>query len=168
MVSKTDLKIIFTSVLVILGGVYLFIVATRPALIFRGYPSSEDWNLPTLSLHELSKYDGVKNDRVFISVMNVVFDVTDSGYYNQESAYGVFAGTDCTVMLAVWKAEKEYANLYNTWYYDNKIKEEDKEGIKDMYEGTYVRKYTKVARIWETEWEKNKINSVVDVKYEDL
>jgi predicted heme/steroid binding protein len=53
-----------------------------------------------MTLDELSKYDGVKSSKIMISVFNVVFDVTESEFYKQGSGYSVFAGKDCTVMLA--------------------------------------------------------------------
>lgn len=56
-------------------------------------------------------------------------------------------------MLAEWKAEERYGNLYNTFYYDEKLQVDQKNGLKEMYKGTYERKYTKVARIWEEAWD---------------
>lgn len=119
-----------------------------------------------MTLDELSKYDGVKSSKIMISVFNVVFDVTESEFYKQGSGYSVFAGKDCTVMLAQWKAEDRFANLYNTFYYDKKLQEEQKQGVRDMYEGTYVKKYKKVARIWYKAWEGQ--DKVAAKKYEEL
>jgi hypothetical protein len=78
-----------------------------------------------------------------------VFDVSDSEYYKKDSSYGIFAGKDCSVMVAKWKAEDRYANLYNTPHYD-RLTDDEKESINDMYTHTYEKKYKKVARIWNT------------------
>lgn len=47
-----------------------------------------------------------------------MFDVSDSHYYRGDGAYSQFAGKDCSIMIALWKTDTRYANLYNTIFYD--------------------------------------------------
>jgi|JI61114C2RNA_FD_contig_21_4301768_length_842_multi_5_in_0_out_0_2 hypothetical protein len=50
-------------------------------------------------------------------------------------------------MLAKWKAEERFANLYNTAFYDM-LTPDERSSVDTMYEETYNKKYPKVARIW--------------------
>lgn len=71
-----------------------------------------------MTLDELSKYDGTEGKKSFLAIKNIVFDVSDSHYYRGDGAYSQFAGKDCSIMIALWKTDTRYANLYNTIFYD--------------------------------------------------
>ena len=146
MISKCEVIGVVTTALMIVASVFLAVWLTEPDTIFRGYPSEEDINLPVITLDELSKYNGFDHPKILIALKNIVFDVSASEYYKEGYAYSVFAGRDCSLMLAKWKAEERFANLYNTPFYDA-LTADERSSLDSTYEETYSKKYPKVARI---------------------
>ena len=112
-------KILLVVLVAVLGVLIFNNVTTVDDFVFRGYPSDDYLKLPVMTLSELKGYNGIDSNKIFTSVKNVVFDVTDSGFYTFGSHYHSFAGHDSTLMIAYWKASPEFANLYNTKTYDN-------------------------------------------------
>lgn len=53
-----------------------------------------------MSIDELSKYNGRNGQPTYLGVMGVVLDVSGSPFYQPDSSYGIFAGTDCSIALA--------------------------------------------------------------------
>lgn len=132
MISRCEVIGVLTTAALIVASIFLAVWLTEPAIVFRGYPSADDLSLPVMTIDELSKYDGVQNTKIFTAIKNIVFDLSASDYYKPGSAYAVFAGRDSSLMIAKWKAEAVFANLYNTEAYD-RLTDEERESIDSMY-----------------------------------
>jgi membrane-associated progesterone receptor component len=60
----------------------------------------------TFSAEQLSAYHCDRVTRVYIAAKGKVFDVTESGFYEPESPYGLaFSGRDCSIDLATMNLE---------------------------------------------------------------
>ena len=59
-----------------------------------------DQSQTPFTLEQLAEFDGVKSEKIYIGCNGLVFDVSDASFYKPGSAYGIFAGKDCTVSLA--------------------------------------------------------------------
>ncbi|KAL4475507.1 hypothetical protein ABPG72_013331 [Tetrahymena utriculariae] len=101
--------------------------------------------LPTMTLQELSKFDGKQNKKVYLACKGLVFDVSESEFYVGEGGYSAFAGKDCSVNLARMSFE---ANDYNKYgQVDLTLSERD---VLDQWYEKYYYKYRIVAKISET------------------
>jgi membrane-associated progesterone receptor component len=110
------------------------------------------------TLEELAKYDGTNesvNKKIYISVMGNVFDVTHSGFYGPEDAYGVFAGKDATVNLATTSTDSSTLNTIDIAGFTISQKQ-DMHGQVEFYS----MKYKRVG--WLKEW--NEVNHGDDEK----
>eukprot|EP00299_Pterocystis_sp_00344_P000608 c10191_g1_i1.p1 GENE.c10191_g1_i1~~c10191_g1_i1.p1 ORF type:complete len:115 (-),score=25.15 c10191_g1_i1:30-374(-) len=54
----------------------------------------------TFSLAELSQYNGVIRQEIYLAVDGIVFDVTNAEFYRPGGGYHLFAGNDATFCLA--------------------------------------------------------------------
>lgn len=66
-----------------------------------------------MTLEELAPYNGVQNEKVYIAVKNMVFDVTSSESYRPGGGYSKFAGKECSVALAKMSMDDKYFNCYD-------------------------------------------------------
>ncbi|ODQ66033.1 cytochrome b5 [Nadsonia fulvescens var. elongata DSM 6958] len=46
------------------------------------------------TLTELAQYDGVRSDKIYVSILSNIYDVTRSGSYNPGKNYHIFAGRE--------------------------------------------------------------------------
>lgn len=132
MVSKREIIGVLTTAAIIVISVFVGVAYIEPEVHFRGYPSPEDLQLPVMTLGELAKYNGRDHPKILLAIKNIVFDVSQSEYYKEGSAYAVFAGRDCSLMLAKWDAQDRLADLYNTGFYDM-LTAEEKESLDSVY-----------------------------------
>ena len=73
---------------------------------------TEDPTKPKMTLAQLAEHDGVQKPTIYVSIMNVVFDVTDSDKYKSGGTYAKFAGKECAVALAKMSFEDKYLNCF--------------------------------------------------------
>lgn len=61
--------------------------------------SLEDEGDMELTLEELAEYDGTNGKRAFVAIDGIIYDVTDSEYWNEEGPNNFKAGRDVTGMI---------------------------------------------------------------------
>jgi len=99
-----------------------------------------------ITLEELASYNGVDKKEIYVSVKNIVFDVTNSDHYNKTGeGYNIFAGKDISIALAKMSFDPKYFNNYGKI----KITDKEEEVLNDWYTRTYDAKYTKIGYISE-------------------
>lgn len=55
--------------------------------------TQSDSNIHLLSLNELAKFDGIQNDKLYLSILGSVFDVTKGAkHYKSGETYNYFVG----------------------------------------------------------------------------
>ena len=62
-----------------------------------------DPKLPTISLEELALHDGThkeRNNKMYICVKDLIFDVSESDHYKEAGGYKAFKGKDVSVGIA--------------------------------------------------------------------
>lgn len=84
----------------------------KPEHILSPTPHVEDPTKPKITLEELAKHDGVQKPTTYVSLMNVIFDVTGSESYKPSGTYGKFAGKECSVALVKMSMDDKYFNCY--------------------------------------------------------
>ncbi|KAI3379975.1 hypothetical protein SNEBB_010427 [Seison nebaliae] len=61
-----------------------------------------------LTLEELKIFNGIDNPRIFLAADGIIYDVTSaSPYYGPNGPYSLFAGNDCTYLLATMSVNPE-------------------------------------------------------------
>lgn len=64
------------------------------------------------TLEQLKEYDGQKKPQVFLAAKGIIYDVTNSSFYQKDGAYSVFAAHDASVNLSKMSHDE---NLLNKW-----------------------------------------------------
>ena len=65
----------------------------------------------------MKEYDGVKHSHIYVSVKNIVFDVSNSLFYEpNKGTYLYFNGHDISVNLAKMSFNVKYYNQFNKVY----------------------------------------------------
>jgi hypothetical protein len=76
-------------------------------------PSSDLPKSPiSLSLSQLARFDGVQERGTYISIKNMILDVSGSEHYGPEGSYRIFVGKDVSVALAKMSFDEKYFNCY--------------------------------------------------------
>ena len=65
-----------------------------------------------LTAEQLLQYDGVKNQKTFLALKGVIYDVTGSPFYEPGSGYHAFTGRDSSINLAKMSHDEQYYNKY--------------------------------------------------------
>lgn len=73
---------------------------------------AEDPTKPKMTLNQLSQHDGAQKPTIYVSIMNAIFDVTDSEKFRPGGTYAKFAGKECSVALAKMSFEDKYLNCF--------------------------------------------------------
>ena len=60
------------------------------------------------TIEDISKFDGVQNESVYIGCNGFVFDVSSSENFSGLGAYGTFAGKDVSIACAYHSTEDKY------------------------------------------------------------
>jgi predicted heme/steroid binding protein len=74
----------------------------------------------SLSLGQLSKYDGIQEPATYISIKHMILDVSGSEHYAPEGSYRIFVGKDVSVALAKMSFDEKYFNCYGQVIYRGK------------------------------------------------
>jgi membrane-associated progesterone receptor component len=97
---------------------------------------------------ELSKHDGVQSDKIFISVRNVVFDVTKAkSFYGSGGPYQAFAGRDASRGLAKQSFAPSVVNGIEEPIDElNDLNAKERENLNSWF-GVYEMKYDVVGEL---------------------
>lgn len=102
----------------------------------------------TFTAEELSKYDGVKDEKIYFSVRGTVYDVTNaSDFYGPGCGYHVFAGKECSRALALMSLKPEDCNSNLDDLDESKLK------VLGDWKKKFDEKYEKVGMLAEEETE---------------
>ncbi|BDA42620.1 probable membrane-associated progesterone receptor component 2 [Coccomyxa sp. Obi] len=94
------------------------------------------------SLNELSQYDGIKREEIYISVRGKVYDMTPGkDFYGPGAGYHVFAGKECSRALAKMSLSAEDCT--------GQLDDLDEKQLKvlDDWQKRFDEKYTFVGRL---------------------
>lgn len=74
----------------------------------------------------MKDFDGQKKPQIFLAAKGVIYDVTNSTFYQKDAAYGLFSGHDASINLSKMSHDE---SLLNKW--GNYTMNEDEEKILD-------------------------------------
>ena len=73
-------------------------------------------DLSKMTYDELHKYNGIDSPNVYLSLKNIVFNVSSADFYKPGGPYNVLAGHDGSVALAKMTKEPEFVDhTKNKW-----------------------------------------------------
>lgn len=96
------------------------------------------------TLEKLKRFDGSSDNKVYVAVKGVVFDVSDSEFYRPGSSYHVFAGHDASVALALMSTDPSHLDCYDER--KNQLNEKSNEVLNDWF-NRFQKKYKQVGRL---------------------
>ena len=104
--------------------------------------------LPAFTHDQLAQYTGTNaatDNKVYIAIKGVVFDVSAADFYKPGGAYNAFAGHDASVALA--KMSKDEAMLDPSKYNWKECLDENEKIMLDNWFNRLSEKYQKVGVI---------------------
>ncbi|CAH2086212.1 unnamed protein product [Euphydryas editha] len=112
LISKSNIKYILITVLIAIGAVFLRKYV--PENLDQSREESHKTKRVVFSSDELAKYNGIDIDKLYLSVIGSVFDVTDGKkHYAKGSPYHYFIGKDGTRALVTGDFKDESSNKDN-------------------------------------------------------
>ncbi|CAI2356255.1 unnamed protein product [Caenorhabditis sp. 36 PRJEB53466] len=103
-----------------------------------------------MTVEELRKYDGVKNEHILFGLNGTIYDVTrGSGFYGPGKAYGTLAGHDATRALGTMDQ-----NAVSDKWDDHVGLSTDEQDTANEWETQFRFKYLTVGRLVQTQSEK--------------
>lgn len=106
---------------------------------------SEEVELKGFTLEDLHNFDGVKNQKIYVSVKGKVYDVTGSGFYGKNETYAAYAGHEVSKALALNDTTSQYLDQVDM----SDLKKEELDHLNGMVEH-FEMKYMMVG--WLEEW----------------
>lgn len=113
---------------------------------YAGHPTIAEYKRYTKK--DLSKFDGVQSEKIFISVKNVVFDVTKSkSFYDPGGPYHTFAGRDASRGLAQQSFAASVVNGIDEPIDDLKdLSDKERDNLNNWF-SVYQKKYDVVGEL---------------------
>lgn len=97
----------------------------------------------TFTLDEIRKFDGT-NEKSYMAVDGIVFDVTNVEFYKSGGPYGLFAGRDASVALAKMSFEPQWLELPMK---DAELNEVERTNLKQWRERLIEKRYPIVGKL---------------------